>query len=107
MIAINYTLPSSMHAVVNDTMTIRNPAQYDAMDDVDPNTYDWSSVTHNTWFLCVNKQQGKGYYIPMCEEENQAPGHVCKRTVEPYARAKCCMLTFLAKEGWRVVQIQH
>ena len=63
---------------------------------IDPNDINWLNVDRNTWFICLNFTTNKGYYFPICEEENRENN---------YGRVKQGMKYFISK-GWEAYKIQ-
>ena len=68
----------------------------DECEAVDPSNFDWSSIDHNTWFICVNTNTNEGYYFPICESENRDNN---------YSRVKSGMNYFIS-QGWKSYKIQ-
>jgi len=38
---------------------------------IDPNNIDWTKVTRDSWFICIEPKSGKNYSFPILEEENR------------------------------------
>ena len=68
----------------------------DECETVDPNTFDWNTIDHNTWFMCVNLTTNKGYYFPIAESENRDNDN---------QRVKEGMAYFISR-GWQAYKIQ-
>ena len=70
--------------------------------EVDPTTFDWSSVDRDTWFMCFTEganqryARPRCYYFPIAESENRDNN---------YARVKSGMAYFISK-GWFAYKIQ-
>ena len=63
---------------------------------INPKDISWSSVDRNTWFVCINTLNNKGYWFPICESENSE---------QNYKRPKEGMVYFKGL-GWKVYKVQ-
>ena len=36
-----------------------------------PSSIDWSTVNHNSWFICIRPDNGMNYSFPIAESENR------------------------------------
>jgi len=70
-VILHETLPNDIIGIVKDAMPISpaGAARAKDMPTVNPNTFDWNTVTEDTWFVVENGKQC--YYFPMYLRENQ------------------------------------
>ena len=97
-ICVQGELPFNVRDMMVDRLNIRNETAQKVKDECDvisPETFDWSLVDDNTWFMCLS-DAGEGYYFPMCESENSE---------NDYQRAKEGMKYFIS-QGWTAYKIQ-
>jgi hypothetical protein len=95
-IVVHETLPNDIIDIVKDAMPISpaGAARAKNMALVDPATFDWDTVTEDTWFVVEDGKQC--YYFPMYLLENQQNN---------FARVKNTMRMLCAR-GWNARQMQ-